>query len=201
MKYPYLTVALLVFFSIIDIGILGNHYELTKTDWPGWVQAIGSIGALGVAIFVMKRQSQHAIALALGSDKRTLIRRASSVKSLIERANSHIGSCLDTIKTVFASSGAISIDEFRTFARGKLAEARRTLVAIPSHELGSFDLTDAVQNMIECIADVEVIINAGSPADVIASQLQYIGEIEKQFDRATSYRNDFEDGLLALENS
>lgn len=165
------------------------------------MQALGSITALGVAIFVMSRQNAHAVALALGSDKRALIRKASSVNSLIARANSHVGSCLDTIKKVFTSSGAISIVEFRTFACGKLGEAKRTLVAIPAYELGSYELTDAVQNMIECISDVEVIINAGSPDAVIANQLQFIKAIEKQFDMATSIRHDFEVGLLALEKS
>jgi hypothetical protein len=57
MKYPYLTVFLLVVFGLLDIAILGNHFGLDATTWPGWVQAVGSIGALAVAIFVMKKQS------------------------------------------------------------------------------------------------------------------------------------------------
>lgn len=68
MKYPYLTVAFFVFFGIIDIAILGNHYELTKSDWSGWVQAIGSIAAIIGAFWIAK--NQHANERKLEKDKR-----------------------------------------------------------------------------------------------------------------------------------
>lgn len=42
---------------------------LTKGEWSGWVQAIGSIGAIFVAIEVARRQTNHALALQNSQQK------------------------------------------------------------------------------------------------------------------------------------
>ena len=60
MKYPYLVIALLLIFGVVDIAILGNSFGLTKSEWSGWVQAIGAIAAIGVGWTLAQHQIRHA---------------------------------------------------------------------------------------------------------------------------------------------
>jgi len=201
MKYPYLTVALLVFFGIIDIVILGNHYELTKSDWSGWVQAIGSIAALGVAVFVMSRQNRHAAKLLTETDKRALVRRGASVHALMERAVFHVGSCSDAFQKAINDGTNQSIFAFKAIASIKLAEAKRVLISVPGHELGSYAMTVSLQNIIECLADVELLIESGTPLEIFAGRGAFAAQLTKHLDQATIFSSEFKKGLEALSRS
>lgn len=52
---------------LLDVVLLGRAYDLTRSDWAGWVQAIGSIGAIIGAVWVANRtqntQQRNATAL------------------------------------------------------------------------------------------------------------------------------------------
>lgn len=144
MKYPYLTVALLVIFGIIDIGILGNHYELTKSDWSGWVQAIGSVAALGVAIFVMSRQNEHSARLILQADQMNLRRRAEAISVLMENAHWQIKHCLGKVQAGLEKMDLLETKAAFTSAKHFMGDVHRTLASIPLHDLGSADMTDGI---------------------------------------------------------
>ena len=45
-------------FLILDLILLGIHFELSKSDWAGWVQAVGSMGAIGCALWVFRADKQ-----------------------------------------------------------------------------------------------------------------------------------------------
>ena len=153
MKYPYLTVALLVIFGIIDIAILGNHYKLTKSDWSGWVQAIGSVAALAVAIFVMSRQNRHAVRIVVNTDRRALLRRGEAVAALMFNAHQTIDIFCDELLgwlTQGALSGEI-MDKLKG-ADKAVQEARAALAAVPLHELGSRDMVHGAVAMLESMA-------------------------------------------------
>lgn len=151
MKYPYLTVALLVIFGIADIVILGNRYDLSKSDWSGWVQAIGSIAALGVAIFVMARQNRYAI----NADKRALLRRANAVAAILDRANVQIPQLCEAI-----AAGLDSGDQTRAIsamhaAKIILFEAQTAIRAIPGHELGSYEMVIGMHMTLDVLITFE----------------------------------------------
>lgn len=38
--------------------LIGRHYCLTRADWPGWLQAVGSIWAILVAVWVSWQQAE-----------------------------------------------------------------------------------------------------------------------------------------------
>ncbi len=50
------------------------HSTMTPSDWAAWVQAIGTLAAIGIAIWQAKRQ--HALALAELREDKALSRRA-----------------------------------------------------------------------------------------------------------------------------
>lgn len=152
MKYPYLTVALLVIFGVLDIVILGNHYELTKSDWSGWVQAIGSIAALGVAIYVMGRQNSY----ALDADKRALLRRAHAVSAILDRANAQVPQLCKAIGEGMTSSNPARAIAVMTTAKMKLAETQTAIRAIPGHELGSYELVVGLHMTLDVASTFEM---------------------------------------------
>ena len=201
MKYPYLTVALLIVFGIIDIALLGNQYELTKSDWPGWVQAIGSIAALAVAIYVMSRQNRHAAMLLMDADKRALVRTGSSVHALMVRAEMHIGSCSSLFAGFATSANMADGDAFLGLSRHVIAEAKRVLVAVPAHELGSYPMTVALQNMVECLGELEFILQIQSVTELYSLRAEYTARLGSSVALAIRYRDEFGGGLKQLAES
>ena len=149
MKYPYLTVALLLFFGIIDIAILGNRYELTKSDWSGWVQAIGSIAALGVAIYIMSRQNQHSAQLLIDADKRALLRRADATAAVVDRATKQLQQFLELITRNLPAGDESKIRSAIFTAKFALQEPQAATRAIPAHELGSYKMVNGLIKIVE----------------------------------------------------
>ncbi|WP_070279273.1 hypothetical protein [Janthinobacterium sp. MP5059B] len=163
MKYPYLTVALLVIFGIIDIAILGNHYELTKSDWSGWVQAIGSIAALGVAIYIMTRQNQHAARLLIDADKRALMRRADATAAVIDRAMNQLQQFCKLITESLAVGNENNIRSAILTSQFALQEAQGATRAIPAQELGSYKMVSGLSKIVQSLSTfdkwAEVLLN------------------------------------------
>jgi len=53
---PFVIMPLLVLFSVFDLILLGKSFQLSKSDWAGWVQAVGSIGAIVMGWAVVRHQ-------------------------------------------------------------------------------------------------------------------------------------------------
>lgn len=151
MKYPYLTVSLLVVFGLIDIAIVGNQFGLDATTWPGWVQAVGSIAALAVAIFVMSRQNENALQLILETERRGMQRRANSVFAIVQRAHKQLNSCVDTIEKMAATGDTSKVTVAWTLTRRITTQLQIVLTAIPTHELGSFDLALGIHQSLDAL--------------------------------------------------
>lgn len=152
MKYPYLTIALLMFFGIVDIGILGNHYDLTKSDWSGWVQAIGSIAALGVAIYIMSRQNQHAARLLIDADKRALLRRADATAAVVDRATNQLQQFCELITESLAVGNENNIRSMILTSKFALQDAQGATRAIPAQELGSYKMVSGLSKVVQALA-------------------------------------------------
>ena len=151
MKYPYLTVALLVFFGVVDIVILGNHYDLTKSDWSGWVQAIGSIAALAVAIFVMSRQNAHSARLLAEADVRIMLRRAAAVSALVVRASERLQECTASLGHDARTGDNASFHTLWTVAGPALRQCKSALELVPAYELGGYKMVNGLHSMIDSL--------------------------------------------------
>jgi hypothetical protein len=62
LNLPQVIAAFLAFGLITDLILVGRECGLSKSDWAAWVQAVGSIIAIAIAIWVPYKQKQDAAA-------------------------------------------------------------------------------------------------------------------------------------------
>lgn len=65
---------------------IGDHFELNKSEWASWVQAIGSIAAIGGAIWIASEQARRDQRKAAVSEIQTELVAAQVLASLIGQA-------------------------------------------------------------------------------------------------------------------
>ena len=176
---------------LVDLVILGRAYDLNKSDWSGWVQAIGSVSALGVAIYVMSRQNAHAARLAADTDKRILMRRAASLEALIDR-----GYEMSQSLEKHAEGISSFYDYFFTLVHPEEIEAiTHALKEIPLYTLESYKLVIGIHELTINLDRLEpyVLIHQTSGdvhykfEDEDASQVKYIcGKIREARDKVNA---------------
>lgn len=164
----------------------------------GWAQAIGSMAALGVAIFIMQRQAESSARIVLDADRRALIRRANAVFALIQRAAQQA----TTSRHAILRESKQNLGELQsTVAAAEivLREIHASLKIVPLHELGSYDLVTGAQQMIDAISRfrqaLDVILASGN--SVSSAEIEMMLDIIK-----TSIHNahaKYEDALLGLK--
>lgn len=151
-------------------------------ELSAWVQAVGSIAALFIAIFVMARQNRnaarlmvrqnkHATKLVAAADRLTTIRRAKSVQAILRRTYLQVQQIERDIATPPGpgETGQLLSSRFRV-AMAIVKRLRMTMDAIPAFDLGSFDMADGVLQLADALdiyeGLVEILIsephNAGS---------------------------------------
>lgn len=59
MNSPFVIGALLIFFSGLDLVLLGREFDLSKSDWASWVQAVGAVGAILITFSLARSQHRH----------------------------------------------------------------------------------------------------------------------------------------------
>lgn len=201
MKKSHVLLGIAIVVGAVVAALIGNYFGLNRETWPGWGQAIGSIAALGVAIFVMSQQNEHAAKLLVDVDKRAILRRAASVKALIEGAILQMKVCCEELPPHYQ-------DPFRTIERILAARftaslsiksVRDALIAIPAHELGSYEMTKALQVIIECLSDLEVKISKGEIREIIDMGATYAITLNASRDRAMDAHAKFVAGVKSIE--
>jgi hypothetical protein len=55
---PYVTGVLLVLGACTDLILIGRACDLGKSDWAAWVQAVGSVAAILVAVWIANRDNR-----------------------------------------------------------------------------------------------------------------------------------------------
>ena len=148
MKKTYVLLAIALIGGSVAIALIGNHMGLTKDSWPGWVQAIGSIAALGVAIFVMSQQNKHAAKLLVDADKRASLRRAHAAAAIIDRADSQVKRACQFIAVSLAVGNASNILSTITTTKFLILESQSAVRIIPTHELGSDKMISGLHRII-----------------------------------------------------
>lgn len=159
-KFNWVGATFAVVAFLVVCNLIGTVFGLSKSDWAAWVQAIGSIGAIIAAIFVMKSQSESASRLMIASDRRALQRRTNSVGAIIERANTQAALAADRLQGVgcekkepapddlngFERDRAIVLSALEFFFRGEpqFSEIIAIIDEIPVHDLGSRKMVEAL---------------------------------------------------------
>jgi hypothetical protein len=64
------------------LGVLGGHFQLTKSDWAAWVQAVGSIGAVLAAVLLVQYQHQKELTRAAEERRHTRQDRLNALRSI-----------------------------------------------------------------------------------------------------------------------
>ena len=129
----------------------GVTFDFTRGDWSAWVQAVGSVAALVVAIFVMSRQNANAIHVILGAEKRALQRRALAVSAIVNRANVQMESCIRHFERAATEADEEKFMHAAEMVSKVMHELRSALVQIPMHELGSHDLVAGLHQTINSL--------------------------------------------------
>ena len=151
MKKTYVLLAFALIGGSVAIAIIGNQAGLTKDSWPGWVQAIGSIAALGVAIFVMARQNAHSARLLAETDVRIMLRRAAAVSALVVRANERLQECTASLTSVAVPGDNRKVHIMWTVVGPTLRQCKSALEMVPAHELGGYKMVNGLHSMIDSL--------------------------------------------------
>lgn len=127
----------------------GLYFDWNKSEWAAWVQAIGSIAALGVAIFVMSRQNAHSAKLVVQADALAVLRRAETVLIMAESAHWQITNCLNDVDRNIEQRNAVELNASLASTKIVMSEVKPRLVSIPIHDLGSAQLAEGVIRLTE----------------------------------------------------
>jgi hypothetical protein len=79
----FIAIAAGLFISGFVIANLIKEPPIKSGDWPSWVQAVGSIAAIGVAIWVSHHQHEKGRALEIERKRLDDIRRVRAVKAVL----------------------------------------------------------------------------------------------------------------------
>jgi hypothetical protein len=193
-KSPLQAAAAMLVFVVASIGLVALFKALSlsplwSSEGAAWVQALGSIGAIFAAVFVMKRQGEEARKLAVETDARALGRRLAALEALVERG-------YEMSKSVDVHAKGINSfwDYCFTLVRPEhISAITDALKGIPLYTLESYKLVMGVHEMILGLESLEpfVLIHQTS-GDVHykfegqdASQVEYLcGKIKEAREKA-----------------
>lgn len=72
--------------AVAGLVAIGDHFELNKSEWASWVQAIGSIAAIAGAIWIAGEQARRDHRKAAATEIQTELAAAQVLASLIGQA-------------------------------------------------------------------------------------------------------------------
>lgn len=135
-------VLLVVVFVAGGLIYWGRQEELTKAEWPGWVQAVGSIAAIAGAWMLGRDQSKQAFqqALQLGNHER------------VERVRALFPIAAHAFELVAELANEPYDDYYKLkYSAVAFQTCQRALEAIPLHELGNFGLVQGYMEMQQAL--------------------------------------------------
>lgn len=147
-------IGLLLVITVATISIVLALLAQGAEELASWVQAVGSIAALGIAIWVMSRQNKHAAQLVADADRIATMRRVRSVQAILCRYYSQLTIADYDLKTKRDNPVEKARVEQAVRQDLKMIEAMRpTLKEIPVFDIGSLDLADSVLLFIQAVDD------------------------------------------------
>ena len=145
---------------------IGRHYALNRDEWPGWVQAVGSVEAILVAVWVAWQQAESQRRRDEEKERAELRGMLQSLRSEMEAslefAQTEIGAFLNNTQfgTAFRYTYPITEDPFPIFSGyipklGMIADDQlRHQVVITYASARSFVLTIVHHNKLVAAFDV-----------------------------------------------
>jgi len=160
--------------SLLSAGItyVAIKHGLGSSEAAGWVQAVGSIAALGIAIYVMSRQNSHSAKLVADADRLTSLRRAKSVYAVLLRTREQLAIFeADMLEIPQGAEGVIYAKRKFKVALDMLESIDTTLNGIPAFDLGSFHMADGALQLTQLAGSLKDMLrslyndpeSAGSP--------------------------------------
>lgn len=188
-------------FTLLMWGLIYAIQEkgIGSSEAAAWVQAAGSIAALGVAVFVMSRQNAHAAKLVIDADKRALKRRAAAVSAIIERAHAQINNVFNLISTAAAGQSEVFTNVTIQNGRRVLNEMQKTVRSIPAYELGSYEAVVGLQKTIETINDFDKTAEQWVSSSPPPREQEIIFQIQMLSSNAKDAKEIFSRGVSLLE--
>jgi hypothetical protein len=133
---------------------IGGAFNLSKSDWASWVQAVGSILAIVGAFYIGKHQADVQMKVAEQARQHVLSDRYSTIKGIVDRA---FQKCLNVEPDVIRNGkdGPFGNLAFTfSYREEEFSRAIRLLEEAPFYELGSdvlvagiFELRDAMESV------------------------------------------------------
>lgn len=128
-------------------------------EWANWVQAVGSIFALAVAIFVMSRQNRHAAKLIMDADKLATLRRANSVYAIVKRAESLLVRIRENTDQRQPSGAEGDTWHLHLKTSNEMLDDMIALLrTIPVYDLGSFEMASGVRQLLESCETFQTLV-------------------------------------------
>lgn len=166
----FLEIALLIF-AVFAASVVLALLSPGSSDLAAWVQAVGSIAALFIAIFVMARQNRnaarlmirqnrHATRLIFDADRIATLRRAQSVHAVLLRSRNQINAaCIRAMTSAPTDPDSLSTLTMQlTNSIEVVEEIQKRLAAIPVYDLGAFKISDGVMQATEVLDPMRTVL-------------------------------------------
>jgi hypothetical protein len=170
-----LFIIFLVTFSLLLAGLTdafrADKPTFGKAEVAYWTQAILTLLTIGVAIYVLRAQSNHAVRLMVAADERNLRRRVDSVSAILEEACRQLDNVRDItrgdqhksigIERVRPPNPAddrmyavMALNNFR--GKPQFEQILRVIDAIPVHEIGSKKMVLALFDVRNALVQLDL---------------------------------------------
>lgn len=152
MKNSYVIRGLTVVFALGALVIIGRQFDLSKSDWAAWVQAVGSIAAIAGTFGVMWMQQRHQAASegARQREAETSLLTAGILFGIeVHIACVALHGKMDRVKLV-------GIDDF-TYTVDRLSSALADVTELPAWQLRSESIAQIASLKASCRAAISTL--------------------------------------------
>lgn len=194
-----------IFGACVTMIFVGNKLGLGKADWASWVQAIGALIAIGIAIYVSRQQAESAAQLVLNTEQRALVRQAEVIEVIVSTANNSIIKFAEGIEVPF---NVAAIQTGLRFAKS-LPEMLDAMNQIPLHSIGNWEMAQsliqmrrAARQMCECI-DIAAgnIVLPGTVLQIQMSDPIFLAQVKDAKSLSMLASGVFSHGVTKLKSS
>jgi hypothetical protein len=112
---------------------------MTKSEWSGWVQAVGSIAALLFAFYLMRYQLEHARIQEARKRHEDLVNRVAGIATLLRQLSRFLGlarTSADELSRGHPDYADLDLPFSRAAFERDFLPAMEAMGAIPIHEFG-----------------------------------------------------------------
>lgn len=146
----FATMGLILFVAtMVIIKWLIDFVTWTTLD-SGWAQAIGSVAALGIAIYIMREQARF----SLQAENRALIRQANTVSAIVEKLHTELQYYAKALKNEeTAAKNLHDLKDTKAFF-----EVSKAVDAIPLYSLGSIYMVRGIFEMQKAANEFAILL-------------------------------------------